>query len=269
MISRRKQFLPVIGLILLAGFFITSFASYFASRSSLDLRINGRELLENYQQRNQTHITLTDKEGLILSDSDPRHQAGADIHTVPGLSSVAKEILSSTNTKTVTFTRDRLSVHLSSQFIPALNGYLLVEQGARPDTGRITKTLVINLLFGIFITLLILTLIHSTINRYKGKLLNMGDDDDKIRRINLRQKIEISRQNRVLLRQNTKLQDALTEVKQLSGFLPICASCKKIRDDQGYWSQIETYISARSEAVFSHSICPKCAKRLYPELYPT
>jgi len=64
-----------------------------------------------------------------------------------------------------------------------------------------------------------------------------------------------------------ELQNALTEVKKLSGFLPICASCKKVRDDQGYWRQIEAYIRDHSEAEFSHSICPDCARKLYPELY--
>jgi len=67
-----------------------------------------------------------------------------------------------------------------------------------------------------------------------------------------------------------KLQETLKEVKQLSGLLPICSHCKQIRDDNGYWNQIEGYISANSEAFFSHSICPDCAKKLYPEfdLYP-
>ena len=64
-----------------------------------------------------------------------------------------------------------------------------------------------------------------------------------------------------------ELQKALKKVKTLSGFLPICASCKKIRDDQGYWNQIEAYISEHSEAEFSHGICPECAKKLYPEFY--
>jgi hypothetical protein len=62
------------------------------------------------------------------------------------------------------------------------------------------------------------------------------------------------------------LQKTLKEVKVLRGFLPICSSCKKIRDDEGYWNQIESYIQARSDAEFSHSICPECAKRLYPDL---
>ena len=58
---------------------------------------------------------------------------------------------------------------------------------------------------------------------------------------------------------------ALSEIKTLSGLLPICASCKKIRDDQGYWNQIEIYIRSHSEAEFSHGLCPDCAHRLYPE----
>jgi hypothetical protein len=59
---------------------------------------------------------------------------------------------------------------------------------------------------------------------------------------------------------------ALLELKILSGFLPICASCKKIRDENGDWNQIETYIRDHSEAEFSHGICPDCARELYPEL---
>jgi uncharacterized PurR-regulated membrane protein YhhQ (DUF165 family) len=63
-----------------------------------------------------------------------------------------------------------------------------------------------------------------------------------------------------------ELKKALSEVKTLRGFLPICCICKNIRDDQGYWNQIESYIRDRSEAEFSHSICPKCAKKHYPDL---
>jgi hypothetical protein len=59
----------------------------------------------------------------------------------------------------------------------------------------------------------------------------------------------------------------LENVRILHGLLPICASCKKIRDDQGYWSEIEGYISKHSEADFSHGICPECARKLYPEIY--
>ena len=62
------------------------------------------------------------------------------------------------------------------------------------------------------------------------------------------------------------LTDALSHVKTLSGLLPICASCKKIRDDRGYWQQVETYIKERSNADFTHGICPDCVQRLYPDI---
>jgi hypothetical protein len=64
-----------------------------------------------------------------------------------------------------------------------------------------------------------------------------------------------------------ELHKALEEVKTLSGFFPICASCKRIRDDKGYWNQIEAYISEHSEAKFSHGICPECTKKLYPDIH--
>ena len=62
-----------------------------------------------------------------------------------------------------------------------------------------------------------------------------------------------------------ELREALSKVKTLSGLLPICSSCKKIRDDKGYWRQIEAYIRDHSAAEFSHALCPECAKKLYPE----
>jgi hypothetical protein len=66
---------------------------------------------------------------------------------------------------------------------------------------------------------------------------------------------------------NDDLAKALQEVKQLGGLLPICANCKKIRDSEDYWHQVEAYISEHSDAEFSHSICPECAKELYPDIY--
>ena len=64
-----------------------------------------------------------------------------------------------------------------------------------------------------------------------------------------------------------QLQEALAKVKTLTGLLPICASCKKIRDDRGEWNHVESFIRERAEVNFSHGICPDCAQRLYPEHY--
>jgi len=63
-----------------------------------------------------------------------------------------------------------------------------------------------------------------------------------------------------------QLQTALAEVKMLSGIIPICSGCKKIRDDKGFWNQVETYIQTHSLAKFSHGLCPDCITRLYPEI---
>jgi hypothetical protein len=64
-----------------------------------------------------------------------------------------------------------------------------------------------------------------------------------------------------------ELQQTIDEVKTLQGIIPICASCKKIRDDSGYWQQVEAYVKNHSDAEFSHGICPECVNELYPDLY--
>ncbi len=69
-----------------------------------------------------------------------------------------------------------------------------------------------------------------------------------------------------LNQRNDELEIALSEVKTLRGYLPICTMCKKIRDDRGYWNQVESYISDHTEVLFSHSLCPDCAKKLYPNV---
>jgi DNA-binding NtrC family response regulator len=64
----------------------------------------------------------------------------------------------------------------------------------------------------------------------------------------------------------TQLEEALSKVKMLSGLVPICSGCKKIRDDQGYWEQVESYIQKHSNAQFSHGFCPDCIKKYFPDL---
>ena len=78
--------------------------------------------------------------------------------------------------------------------------------------------------------------------------------------ISKRKALEVDREKLI-----KKLQDALDTIKTLRGIIPICASCKKIRDDKGYWNQIEIYIKDHSYADFTHGICPECSKKLYSE----
>lgn len=99
------------------------------------------------------------------------------------------------------------------------------------------------------------SLLLDSSRRHVGWLIVLRD-------ITQRRQIEKEREALIL-----DLQEALSKVKVLSGLLPICAACKKIRDDRGYWNQLETYISEHTGADFTHGICPECAERLYPQLY--
>jgi hypothetical protein len=85
-----------------------------------------------------------------------------------------------------------------------------------------------------------------------------------VRDITQRRAAEIAREN--LIRE---LQQALENIKTLRGLLPICASCKRIRDDKGYWNKIEAYISQHTDVDFSHGLCPDCIRNLYPEYNDT
>ncbi len=76
----------------------------------------------------------------------------------------------------------------------------------------------------------------------------------------------LRREHEELLEEKANLEKALKQIKTLHGLLPMCASCKKIRDDSGYWKQIEAYLHEHSDAKFSHGICPDCAKELYPDI---
>ncbi len=92
---------------------------------------------------------------------------------------------------------------------------------------------------------------------------------EEIKQANEEIKAEVEERKLIQLEKENmieELKEALLEVKTLSGLLPICASCKNIRDDNGYWNQIEYYIKTHSEAEFSHSICPDCVQKLYPDL---
>ncbi len=99
------------------------------------------------------------------------------------------------------------------------------------------------------------------LTRVRAALRLKGEMDRRRQR-----EAELLEANRELDRINRTLQDALSEIKVLRGLLPICASCKKIRDDAGQWKALEVYIQDRSEATFTHGICPACAARDFPGL---
>ncbi len=81
--------------------------------------------------------------------------------------------------------------------------------------------------------------------------------------ISFRRYMELSKTNRELTTINEDLKQAISEIKQLQGIIPICATCKKVRDDAGFWGQVEKYVTDHSGAQFSHGICPDCARKHY------
>jgi len=95
----------------------------------------------------------------------------------------------------------------------------------------------------------------------KPLFVSIQHSEDALRDANAKLSL-ISQEQLILI---AELQEALANNKTLKGMLPICASCKNIRDDRGYWNQIEAYVAEHSDAEFTHGICPDCIKKLYPE----
>lgn len=100
--------------------------------------------------------------------------------------------------------------------------------------------------------------INARVIDYEGKKVLFS----AIRDVTARKQTEKERERLIM-----ELKNTIAKVRSLSGLLPICASCKNIRDDKGYWKQIEAYISEHTEAEFSHGLCPDCAVKIYPDHY--
>lgn len=105
--------------------------------------------------------------------------------------------------------------------------------------------------------------------RHKGGWLIMGEPggvsgDEALKRISSLNN-ELANLNRELVKRNRQLEDARKKIRVLGGLLPICSYCKAIRDDEGYWKKLESFITQNSEAVFSHGICPKCFLERFPD----
>jgi CheY-like chemotaxis protein len=120
------------------------------------------------------------------------------------------------------------------------------------------------------IPVIFMTALNEVIDEVKGLELGAVDYIIKPFRVEIvlariRTHLTLRNLQKSLEKKNAELQDALDNVETLSGLLPICANCKKIRDDKGYWNQLETYISKHTPAEFTHAICPDCVKKLYGE----
>ncbi len=130
---------------------------------------------------------------------------------------------------------------------------------------RIQYELFLYALFGVLLTWFAFFggLVYNVRRRLRIQNEEIHKSHEKIKiEIEERKRAQIDKDNLII-----ELRNALAEVKALSGLLPICSTCKKIRDDKGNWIQIESYIKHHSEAEFSHGICPECAKKFYPEFH--
>jgi len=144
---------------------------------------------------------------------------------------------------------------LDIMMAPGMDGYEVCQQLKAHEQSR-------------GIPVIFMSALHDTINKIKAFEVGGVDYITKpfqIEEVLARVHTHLVLRNlqKHLEEKNTQLEEALANVKRLRGLLPICASCKKIRDDQGYWKQIEVYIENHSEALFSHGVCPECADKLY------
>jgi hypothetical protein len=121
-----------------------------------------------------------------------------------------------------------------------------VEQTDDHSGGKILHALIITLSVCALITAIIITITVFSIDTYY--------------RINMKQQTELTHKN-------SDLEKALLKVRHLSGLLPICSKCRRIRDDKGNWNKLEAYIKEHAEVSFSHGLCPECAAREYGEYY--
>jgi signal transduction histidine kinase len=128
-----------------------------------------------------------------------------------------------------------------------------VDQLIQAQTEDMEKTLKIQRMYSFFIAAVIMLFSSLILIRFEKQISRLISSYEK----------DIDNYTSNLLREKEKIEIALAEIKQLKGLLPICAQCKKIRDDKGYWNQIEGYIQKHSDAKFSHGICPECSDELY------
>ena len=114
-----------------------------------------------------------------------------------------------------------------------------------------------------------LLFIVAYISSFSASVLKQARDRIRLKNKELEEKaFQLENSRNYLKQKNEELQNAIDEIETLKGIIPICADCKKVRDDKGYWNQIEIYIRDHSDADFSHSICPDCMKKLYPDYIP-
>ena len=246
--NQKNEFVGVLAAIVDSDFFYARFNEY------LNINVDA--------------IALVDREGSVLTnwfrDSDLEKKfIGANIQTLPHFSPFSETMLSG-GRKTHESREAILSTHQLPGFpfqVAVLYGKKSVLQQWRREAGRDIAVIFFTTLIVVFT----MTLAHRHRQRRQKAEQELRAHQARLEETVAERTAQLSEINRELIDKNETLEETLAEVKTLSGLLPICSHCKKIRDDKGYWNQIETYIRRHSGAEFSHGICPDCAKKHYPE----
>ena len=237
---------------------VFGYSGEFLGATGVGLTIHSIEtMMERYSQTYGRSVYFIDHAGTIVLHSANMPNQPKHLSDLIDNSDSARGILAGTDTA-IMIKRNGDRIYLNSRYIPELQWFLIVEQNEHPLLQQAFNALLLNLALCALVTAAVLSVIYATVGTYQKRQDEMLDAERKLQETTAAQRDEIARTN-------NELQHALGEVKKLSGLLPICSSCKKIRDDDGYWNQIETYIGHRSEAQFSHGICPDCLREMYPE----
>ncbi|WP_157237772.1 hypothetical protein [Desulfobacter curvatus] len=247
--NQKNEFLGVLGAVVDPDYFYDRFSDY------LDVDMEG--------------IALVDIKGMVLTgwfrETNPEDKfIGANIRDLPYFSSFSKTLLSSGGRATYEDGTTIVSTHQLQGFpfhVAVSYSQKNVLKKWRKEAVRDMATIFFTTLIAAFT----LTIAHRHRQRRKKAEMKLYAHHERLEKTVAERTELLTETNRELIQKNAALKNALAEVKALSGLLPICAHCKKIRDDKGYWNQLEAYLSKHSDITLSHGICPECLKEHYPD----
>ena len=215
-------------------------------------------------------ILLFDNDGRVLSNWYESTvfrmvAVGANIDALPGFPSLSDIQATGGGQRTFQNKTGLTSIYQIRQF-PYYVAVMHTRQNSLHQWYRETKRDVAIIVVTTIIALMALGMAHRQSKRRKAVERQLQDHQLNLENMIQQRTEELDKSNASLSQKNEALEDALKEIKTLKGILPICSFCKNIRDDKGYWEKVEVYVQRHSQADFSHSICPDCARKHYPEL---
>nr|WP_319494250.1 hypothetical protein [uncultured Desulfobacter sp.] len=247
--NQNNEFLGVLGAVVDPDFFYDRFSDY------LDVDMEA--------------IALVDISGVVLTgwfrETNPETKfIGANIQDLPHFASFSKTLLSRGGRATYEDGQTIVSTHQLQGFpfhVAVSYNQKNILKKWRSEAVRDAVTI----FFTTVIAAFTLTFAHRHRQRRRMAEQELYAHHERLEKTVAERTEQLTEANEKLIQKNEALEHALAEVKTLSGLLPICAHCKKIRDDKGYWNQLEAYLSAHSDITLSHGICPDCIKEHYPD----